>query len=148
MLSILENLQELSPSCRLVGNRVGMSNGGTGDVNGGREDGGKGEVGDGDVDTCSVGSMEDDGEREIDVGSREYHGESEDGDVDAYGAGVNVKVQGILLGGDQLSTSMARRVVSERINSMDSIQSLKGVVPVVEDWHAKLCYLTVSLLND
>lgn len=50
----------------------------------------------------------------------------------------------VLLGGDQLSSSMARRVTSGRVNSTDSIQSLKGVLPVCEDWHTKLCYLTVS----
>ena len=32
----------------------------------------------------------------------------------------------ILVGGDQLSTSMACRVITDRINSTDDIQSLKG----------------------
>ena len=54
-------------------------------------------------------------------------------------------IQGILLGGDQLSTVMARRVISERQNSMTQEQCLKGLVPVVEDWHAKLCFLVVRL---
>ena len=59
-------------------------------------------------------------------------------------SGKDVYVQGILLGGDQLSTSMARRVIADRINSMNDKQCLKGIVPVVEDWHTKLCFLTVS----
>ena len=59
--------------------------------------------------------------------------------------GENVEIQGILLGGDQLSTSMARRVIADRINSTNPLQALNGIVPVVEDWHAKLCFLTVSI---
>ena len=56
----------------------------------------------------------------------------------------NIMLQGILLGGDQLSCSMARRVIADRINSMNDAQCLKGLIPVVEDWHSKLCLLTVS----
>lgn len=96
MLSILENLQQLSPS----------------------EDSGERDVGNVPDDVNGTACPDED---------------------------ENVKVQGILLGGDQLSSSMARRVIADRINSMNSIQSLKGVIPVTEDWHTKLCYLTVSL---
>ena len=55
-----------------------------------------------------------------------------------------ILLQGILLDGDQLSCSMARRAIADRINSKDNEQCLKGLVPVVEDWHSKLCLLTVS----
>jgi L1 cell adhesion molecule like protein len=48
----------------------------------------------------------------------------------------------ILLGGDQLSTAMTRRVQAQRRNSTTPIQRLQGVIPVCEDWHTKLCLLT------
>lgn len=60
----------------------------------------------------------------------------------------DLAVNSILLGGDQLSTSMARRVIMDRANSMDDIQCLKGSQPVVEDWHTKLCFLTVRFVLD
>lgn len=53
----------------------------------------------------------------------------------------------ILLGGDQFSTAMARRVIADRSNSTNDVDSLKGLQPVVEDWHAELCLLTVSLVS-
>lgn len=52
-------------------------------------------------------------------------------------------LQSMLLGGDQLSSAMARRVIADRCNSTNDVQSLKGLLPVVEDWHAKLCFLVV-----
>ena len=112
MLSILENLQKLSPRCSLKEDIMA-------------EDNADSEVCP--SDTCAVDHVHD----------AHDHVHVHDDDVD-------VKVQGILLGGDQLSSSMARRVISDRINSMNSVQSLKGVVPVIEDWHTKLCFLTVS----
>ena len=59
----------------------------------------------------------------------------------------NYVLQSVLLGGDQLSSSMAHRVhvIADRVNSTNDIQSLKGMLPVVEDWHAKLCFLGVIL---
>jgi L1 cell adhesion molecule like protein len=56
----------------------------------------------------------------------------------------NVYLQGVLLGGDQLSCSMARCVIADRKNSVNDTQCLNGIIPVVEDWHGKLCLLTVS----
>lgn len=55
----------------------------------------------------------------------------------------NYSLQAMMLGGDQLSTSMARRVIADRVNSTNDVQSLKGLLPVVEDWLAKLCCLVV-----
>lgn len=52
----------------------------------------------------------------------------------------------ILLGGDQLSTAMSRRVKAQRKNSTSNMESLEGLEPVCEDWHTKLCMLTVSQL--
>ena len=57
------------------------------------------------------------------------------------------RLQGVLLGGDQLSCSMARHVIADRINSMNHVQGLKGLIPVMEDWHSKLCLLTVSSIK-
>ena len=57
--------------------------------------------------------------------------------------GNEVNLQGLLLGGDQFSTAMARRVITDRKNSMNEEQRLCGVIPVNEDWHTKLCFLTV-----
>lgn len=45
-----------------------------------------------------------------------------------------------------MSCAMARRVIADRKNSRTDSQCLKGIIPVVEDWHSKLCFLTVSLM--
>ena len=55
-----------------------------------------------------------------------------------------LKFHSLLLGGDQFSSSMARRVIADRKNSTNEEESLKGICPVNEDWHSKLCFLTVS----
>ena len=52
----------------------------------------------------------------------------------------------ILLGGDQLSTAMARRVQAQRRNSTSPFEALNGIIPVCEDWHTKLCLLTVNVI--
>ena len=38
-------------------------------------------------------------------------------------------------------------MIEARQNSMNDIQCLKGLQPVVEDWHAKLCFLIVRILS-
>lgn len=50
----------------------------------------------------------------------------------------------ILFGGDQLTK--VRAVGAQRIrgNSEDGIGRLQGLIPVVEDWHAKVCFAAVS----
>ena len=58
----------------------------------------------------------------------------------------NYVLQSVLLGGDQLSSSMARHVIADRVNSTNDIQPLKGMLHVIEDWHAKLCFLGVIIL--
>ena len=55
-------------------------------------------------------------------------------------------VHKILLGGDQLSTSMAKRVQAQRSNSTSTFEALEGLIPVCEDWHTKLCLLTVLVI--
>uniref|UniRef100_A0A1X7TR30 DUF6589 domain-containing protein n=1 Tax=Amphimedon queenslandica TaxID=400682 RepID=A0A1X7TR30_AMPQE len=62
--------------------------------------------------------------------------------LDDYTPKCDDQVQSILLGGDQMSCAMARRVIADRKNSRTDSQCLKGIIPVVEDWHSKLCFLT------
>lgn len=49
-----------------------------------------------------------------------------------------------LVGGDQFSTAMARRVIAERKNSTNDTEKLQGLIPVCKDWHTKLCFATVK----
>ena len=50
----------------------------------------------------------------------------------------------ILLGGDQLTAARARSACSARLDHGSSGKRLCGILPVMEDWHAKMCYLKVS----
>ena len=53
----------------------------------------------------------------------------------------------ILLGGDQLTVARARGSVAVRADHIAHVCSrrdrLEGLLPVVEDWHAKQCLLKV-----
>jgi len=51
----------------------------------------------------------------------------------------------ILLGGDQLTAARARSGSSARADHSSSGKRLSGLLPVIEDWHAKMCYLKVSI---
>ena len=44
-----------------------------------------------------------------------------------------------LMGGDQLTVARARGAQLIRSNSESNTDRLVGVLPVCEDWHAKLC---------
>ena len=50
----------------------------------------------------------------------------------------------ILFGGDQLTAVRARSAQAIRANSENGIDRLEGLVPVAEDWHAKVCLLGVN----
>ena len=50
-----------------------------------------------------------------------------------------------LLGGDQLTVARARGAQSQRENSVHPKGQLSGFIPVVEDWHAKLCLMEVCV---
>lgn len=50
----------------------------------------------------------------------------------------------ILLGGDQLTVARVRGAQRIRENSESASAGLQGLVPVVEDWHAKQCFMGVS----
>lgn len=53
----------------------------------------------------------------------------------------------ILLGGDQLTVARARGAQHVRENSVDGVGRLEGLVPVCEDWHARVVLLSVSDLQ-
>ena len=48
-----------------------------------------------------------------------------------------------LMGSDQLTVARARGVQLIRSNSGNNTDCLAGVLPVCEDWHAKLCLMQV-----
>lgn len=50
-----------------------------------------------------------------------------------------------LIGGDQLTVARARGAQRIRSNSTKSEDRLDGLLPVTEDWHAKMCLLQVSI---
>lgn len=49
----------------------------------------------------------------------------------------------VLIGGDQLTRKRIESVIDMRRNSKTAVTSLRGVVPVCEDWHAKGIFLEV-----
>ena len=49
----------------------------------------------------------------------------------------------ILLGGDQLTVARARGSIGARQDHVTRRERLEGLLPVVEDWHAKQCLLKV-----
>ena len=53
----------------------------------------------------------------------------------------------ILLGGDQLTCARVRSSQRIRENSTNGSARLEGVVPVIEDWHARVCYLQVQFVH-
>lgn len=52
-----------------------------------------------------------------------------------------------LVGGDQLSTARARSCVAMQENAENNLDKLNGLLPVAEDWHAKVCFMQVSFHN-
>ena len=51
----------------------------------------------------------------------------------------------ILFGGDQLTTERARTVKNILSNSDSASSRLEGLIPVSEDWHAKMCLYKVCI---
>ena len=49
----------------------------------------------------------------------------------------------LLFGGDQLTAKRARAGIRIRNNSTNSADRLEGLLPVAEDWHAKVVFLEV-----
>ena len=52
----------------------------------------------------------------------------------------------VLFGGDQLTTERARTVKNVLSNSDASASRLEGLIPVTEDWHAKMCLYKVCFV--
>lgn len=53
-------------------------------------------------------------------------------------------VHSLLFGGDQLTVKNARAAQTAKSAEPLSLGRLEGLVPVFEDWHARLCLLSVS----
>lgn len=53
-----------------------------------------------------------------------------------------------LIGGDQLTIARARGSSAARVDHSTARDRLNGLMPIVEDWHAKQCLLKVSPLSD
>lgn len=51
----------------------------------------------------------------------------------------------VLYGGDQLTVERGRGALRCRRNHTQPVEQLKGLVPVIADWHAKQCPLQVCL---
>ena len=49
----------------------------------------------------------------------------------------------ILIGGDQLTVARVRGSQDALLNSESGTQRVQGLLPVIEDWHAKICYMQV-----
>ena len=49
----------------------------------------------------------------------------------------------IIIGGDQLTVARCRAAQIGRRNEVHPTKQLRGLLPVVEDWHAKQCFLEV-----
>ena len=50
----------------------------------------------------------------------------------------------ILLGGDQLTTCRCRGAQSARCHEDESTERFDGLIPVTEDWHARMTLMRVS----
>ena len=50
----------------------------------------------------------------------------------------------ILFGGDQMTCVRIRGAQGIRENAISGRARFEGVVPVVEDWHAKVCFMQVT----
>ena len=53
----------------------------------------------------------------------------------------------VLVGGDQLTIARVRSAQLIRANSNSSHSRLEGLVPSIQDWHAKLCFMQVYTTN-
>ena len=49
----------------------------------------------------------------------------------------------ILIGGDQLTVARVRGSQDSRYNSNNGRRRLEGFIPVIEDWHTKMCAMKV-----
>ena len=52
-----------------------------------------------------------------------------------------------LLGGDQVTAARARGAQRDCCNANSTSEHLLGFYPTIEDWHLKMCLLTVSQIT-
>ena len=52
----------------------------------------------------------------------------------------------IFLGGDQLTTTRARSAIAIRCTHDSNKEKLRGIIPVIEDWHARMTIENIILL--
>ena len=52
----------------------------------------------------------------------------------------------ILFGGDQLTVARVRGTQALRVSHDSPVDCLEGVVPIVEDWHARMTLMKVVLV--
>eukprot|EP00731_Ephydatia_muelleri_P006750 Em0003g998a len=50
----------------------------------------------------------------------------------------------VLIGGDQLTVARVRGSQDALLNSESGMQRVQGLIPVIEDWHTKMCYMQGS----
>ena len=56
----------------------------------------------------------------------------------------NTRFFRILVGGDQLTAARIRGTQAQRHLQDKAVDRLEGVIPVVEDWHARMALMKVS----
>ena len=59
---------------------------------------------------------------------------------------LHVECHRLLLGGDQLTVKRACSARAQRSNSEDGRGKLEGFIPFVQDWHAGMCFMQVSVI--
>lgn len=57
----------------------------------------------------------------------------------------DTKFHEVLFGGDQLTVARARGAQALRSTHDSAVSRLDGLIPVVEDWHARMTLMKVSL---
>ena len=77
-----------------------------------------------------------------------FHAETKTLEVQGAEGSEQVQIQierlhRILIGGDQLTAERVKGAQNLRKNSTHAVGRLEGLVPVSEDWHAKVCFLQV-----
>ena len=55
----------------------------------------------------------------------------------------SARARPILFGGDQLTAARARGAKKAKVNAVSPAARFEGLVPVAEDWHAKVAFLQV-----
>lgn len=58
----------------------------------------------------------------------------------------NTRFFKILFGGDQLTVARARGTAALRATHDRPVDKLDGIIPVIEDWHARMTLMKVTLL--